>query len=74
MESTYRILTDAEQAEAIKKGDSYSVRVPLTRQRQEEVKKLLFSALKDPRADYRPITMDELEKSWTDPDNLKIGC
>ena len=42
--------------------------------KQEEVKKLLFSALKDPRADYRPMTMDELEKSWTDPDNLKIGC
>lgn len=74
MESSYKILTDAEQADAIKKGDSYSVRVPITRKRQEEVKALLFQALKDPRADYRPMTMDELEKSWTDPENLKIGC
>ena len=71
MESSVRILTEEE----IKKADFdkgiVSVGVPLSRERQEEIKELMFSALKDPRASYRKVDMDDIVKDW---DNLKNGC
>jgi len=45
-------------------------KVFLTRQRQEEIKKLMFSALEDPRAKYEPQTMDDLENYWKN----RHGC
>tara|TARA_R110000868_G_scaffold7975_2_gene41497 strand:+ start:614 stop:838 length:225 start_codon:yes stop_codon:yes gene_type:complete len=42
----------------------------LTKERQEEIKKLMFSALEDPRAKYEPQTMDDLENYW----KTRQGC
>jgi hypothetical protein len=47
-----------------------TTKVFLSRQRQEEIKKLMFSALEDPRAKYEPQTMDDLENYWKN----RQGC
>jgi hypothetical protein len=53
---------------SIKQEESY--KVFLTRARQEEIKKLMFSALEDPRAKYEKVDMDDLENYWKN----KHGC
>ena len=47
-----------------------SCKVYLSRDRQEEIKKLMFSALEDPRTKYEPQSMDDLENYWKN----RHGC
>ena len=53
---------------SIKQEESY--KVFLTRERQEEIKRLMFSALEDPRAKYEKVDMDDLENYW----KTRQGC
>lgn len=41
-----------------------SMKVHMTPEKQEYIKKLMFSALEDPREKYSPVTMDDLENYW----------
>ena len=43
----------------------------LSSEKQEQIKKLMFSALEDPRAKYTPITIDEMTKNWIDEKEIK---
>ena len=45
--------------------------VYLSPARQEQIKKLMFSALEDPREKYKKITVDELTEHWLDPKVLE---
>ena len=42
----------------------------LSKEEQERIKKLMFSALEDPRANYKVINNDDLEEYWKNP----YGC
>ena len=41
-----------------------SMKVHMTPEKQEYIKKLMFSALEDPREKYSPVTMNDLENYW----------
>jgi len=53
---------------ALKQEESY--KVFLSKERQAEIKKLMFSALEDPREKYEKVDMDDLENYWKN----KHGC
>jgi ribosomal protein L18E len=53
---------------SLKQEESY--KVFLSKERQAEIKKLMFSALEDPRAKYEKVDMDDLENYWKN----KHGC
>lgn len=38
--------------------------VYMSKEKAEYIKKLMFSALEDPRAKYTPITIDEMTDKW----------
>jgi hypothetical protein len=38
--------------------------IQMTKEKQEYIKKLMFSALEDPRAKYEKVTMDDVENYW----------
>ena len=65
---TFRTLTDEEvkkmKEDKPKKEEQTIFKVGLTRERQEEIKRLMFSALEDPREKYEKITTDDMEKEW----------
>jgi hypothetical protein len=44
--------------------------VPLTKEKQDYIKKLMFSALEDPREKLIKVNMDDIEKSWM----TRQGC
>jgi len=69
-ECEFKILTekDIKENENNEKVESY--KVFLSKQRQDEIKKLMFSALEDPREKYEKVTMDDLENYWQN----KHGC
>ena len=74
VENKTRTLTE----EDLKRKVEERVAVPMTREKQEYIKSLMFKALEDPRAKYRPLSTDQMEKEWINPyndiENLKIGC
>ena len=41
-----------------------SMKVHMTPEKQEYIKKLMFSALEDPRKKYKQETMDDVENYW----------
>jgi len=47
-----------------------SVIIPLTREKQEHVKKMILEALIDPREKFKTVTMDDIEQDWKN----KQGC
>lgn len=68
MECEFKVLSVNDIKENAMKEET--TKVFLSRQRQEEIKKLMFSALEDPRAKYEPQTMDDLENYWKN----RQGC
>ena len=46
------------------KEEPTSVMVPLTREKQEYIKKLIFSSLEDPREKLVTVNMDDIENYW----------
>jgi hypothetical protein len=67
MESSFKVLSTTETDG---KANQVSVKVYMTKQKQDYIKGLMFAALEDPRAKYKPITTDEMEADWK---NLQ-GC
>lgn len=65
IESSMKVVTVVNKA---KDGDSVSV--PLSKQKQEYIKDLILSSFHDPREDYKPVNMDDLEYYWSG----KQGC
>ena len=61
---SYRKLTAEEAHRAEYANNSSAGEVYLSPERQEQIKKLMFSALEDPRAKYTPITIDEMTEKW----------
>ena len=61
---SYRRLTEEEAHRAEYTNNSSAGEVYLSPARQEQIKKMMFSALEDPRAKYKPITIDEMTKAW----------
>lgn len=61
---SYRKLTDEEVHRAEYANNSSAGEVYLSPERQEQIKKLMFSALEDPRAKYRSVTVDEMTNKW----------
>jgi hypothetical protein len=65
---TFRTLTDEEvkkmKEERPKREEQTTFKVGLSRERQEEIKRLMFSALEDPREKYEKITTDDMVKEW----------
>jgi len=68
-ECEFKILTEKDIKENEKKQEE-SYKVFLSKARQEEIKKLMFSALEDPREKYEKVNMDDLENYWQN----KHGC
>jgi len=73
-ECTIRYLT-LEESKAIQdkmkvNEDTTRVSVPLSREKQEYIKHLMFSALEDPRKKLVPTTMDDVENYW----KTREGC
>lgn len=69
-ECEFRYLSENDIKENAKKEEVEAHKVFLTRERQEEIKRLMFSALEDPRAKYQTQTMDDLENYW----HNRQGC
>ena len=63
---SFRILTDEEfkKLQIKPKEEITTFKVGLSREQQEYYKKLMFSALEDPREKYEKITTDQMEKEW----------
>ena len=60
IESSVKILSvEEEKAEVIERHP-----IQLTREKQDYIKGLIFSALVDPRDKYQKVTMDDLEAHW----------
>lgn len=66
-ESSSKVLS----AEDLKRKEEQRIGVPLTREKQEYIKKLIFSALEDPRSKYQPLTDDDMEEYWRNPNTQK---
>lgn len=64
--SSYKYISEKEIEKTNYANNSSGGEVYLSRQRQEEIKRLMFSALEDPRAKYEHITVDEMTKNWID--------
>jgi len=69
-ECEFKILTETDLKEKEKNEGVESYKVFLSKARQEEIKKLMFSAFEDPRAKYEKVDMDDLENYWKN----KQGC
>ena len=67
---SYRRLTDEEVHRTEYANNSSGGEVYLSPTRQEEIKKLIFSALEDPRAKYKPISIDEMTEKWLPMDKV----
>ncbi len=67
-ECSFKVLSvsDIEKNKEIKE----STPVLLSKEEQERIKKLMFSSLEDPRANYKVINNDDLEAYWKNP----YGC
>jgi len=60
IESSVKVLSvEDEKKEVIERRPVY-----LTKEKQDYIKKLMFSALDDPRDKYQKATMDDLEAYW----------
>ena len=67
-ECTIRYLSLEESKELQEKmkvkEDVTSVSIPMTKEKQEYIKRLMFSALEDPREKLKKVTMDDVEDYW----------
>jgi hypothetical protein len=61
---SYKRVTDEEIHRTEYSNDSSAGEVYLSPARQEQIKKLMFSALVDPREKYKKMTVDELTEKW----------
>tara|TARA_R110000868_G_scaffold249647_1_gene506141 strand:- start:381 stop:626 length:246 start_codon:yes stop_codon:yes gene_type:complete len=61
---SYKRVTDEEIKRTEYANNSSAGEVYLSPDRQEEIKKLMFSALIDPREKYKKITVDEMTNKW----------
>lgn len=73
-ECTIKYLT-LEESKAIQEKmkvneDTTRISVPLTREKQEYIKHLMFSALEDPREKLVKVNMDDIENYW----KTRQGC
>ena len=73
-ECTIRYLS-LEESKAIQEKmkvneDTTRISVPLTKEKQDYYKKLMFSALEDPREKLIKVNMDDIENYW----RTKHGC
>jgi hypothetical protein len=73
-ECTIRYLS-LEESKAIQetmkpKEEPTSVSVPLSREKQDYIKYLMFSALEDPREKLVKVNMDDIENYW----KTRQGC
>ena len=67
---SYRRLTADEMHRSEYANNSPAGEVYLSPARQEEIKKLMFSALEDPREKYKKITVDEMTEKWLPIDKV----
>jgi len=72
-DSSYKYVSESEVEKTNYANNSSGGEVYLSRQRQEEIKRLMFSALEDPRAKYEHITVDEMTKNWVDVKDKTIN-
>jgi hypothetical protein len=72
-DSSYRYISEKEIEKTNYANNSSGGEVYLSRQKQEEIKKLIFSALEDPRARYEHITVDEMTEKWIDVKDKTIN-
>jgi hypothetical protein len=72
-DSSYRYISEKEIEKTNYANNSSGGEVYLSRERQEEIKWLMFSALEDPRAKYKPITIDEMTEKWIDVKDKTIN-
>ena len=61
---SYKRVTDEEINRTEYANNSSAGEVYLSPDRQEQIKKLMFSALVDPREKYKKMTVDELTEKW----------
>lgn len=61
---SYRRLTEDEIHRTEYANNSSAGEVYLSPARQEEIKRLMFSALDDPREKYKKISVDEMTEKW----------
>ena len=67
---SYRRLTEDEIHRSEYANNSSGGEVYLSPARQEEIKKLMFSALDDPREKYKKISVDEMTEKWLPIDKV----
>ena len=65
---SYKYLTEDETKKTIYANNSSGGEVYLSRERQEQIKNMMFSALQDPRHKLKTITVDEMTKKWIVPE------
>ena len=68
---TFKYLNAQEIHRTEYSNNSGAGEVYLSPERQEQIKRLMFSALEDPREKYKKITVDEMTEKWLDPKVLE---
>jgi hypothetical protein len=68
IESSFKVLSASDVEKKKIEKDCFTI--PLSKDKSQYIKHLMFSALEDPRKNYKPINTDDLEKYWRNPD----GC
>jgi len=61
---SYRYVSNEDIKKTNFSNNSSGGEVYLSIERQEEIKRLMFSALEDPREKYKKISVDEMTKDW----------
>jgi hypothetical protein len=71
--SSYKYVSEQEIQKTEYADNSSAGEVYLSPERQEQIKKLMFAALVDPRDKYQKMTIDQLTEKWVDPDVVEAG-
>ena len=61
---SYKYVSEKELEEKKYANNTSGGEVYLSKERQEYIKQLMFSALEDPRKKYKHITIDEMTEKW----------
>ena len=67
---SYRQITEEEIHRTEYSHNSSAGEVYLSPSRQEEIKKMIFRALDDPREKYKKVSIDELTEKWIPLDKV----
>ena len=68
---SFKYVSDKDIKKTNFSNNSSGGEIYLSRERQEQIKKLMFSALEDPRKKYKTVTLDEVTEKWIDEKEVR---